>query len=575
MALTNTANDHHGLHAVAITDTVEDWARRLAHVWSLAALVAFASLAMTVGLPHGPDLETWERQAQIVILVLIALGVATAWRWEGLGGSIMLVGSVSLGVFAALQHQPLIAFLPALAFLVPAVAFLVAWHRTRTYAAIVTLVTALLMILFTGALAAQAMYNYGYGAAHPQSSLPDLPETPVVWHWAGGVTTNDAVVVARIDGVATAALALTDPIGSRSEHPGREAGGVWRFELHGLTPGTEYGYSLVVDGNAVSERSGAFSTFINGPMSFTVAAGSCARLGSNGMVYEAILEMDPDLFLVPGDLFYADHMKTASHFTEALDKTLTQPAQAALLARVPVAYVWDDHDYGGNDADRTAPTRDIARQAFEITVPHYPLDSTQTINQAFTIGRVRFIMLDNRSERDPKSDPDGPGKTMLGTAQLEWLEHELLDAARDHPLIVLVTSVPWIAAPEPGADHWGGYTAERQKIADIIASNNISGLLMLAGDAHMIAIDDGTNSNFSAAGDVTFPLLHAAALDRPGSVKGGPYSEGTYPGGGQFGLIEVSDTGSSEISVRLSGLDWTGTVVVDYSFVVPAPVVTP
>ncbi|NNG15841.1 MAG: hypothetical protein HKM89_05110, partial [Gemmatimonadales bacterium] len=377
MALTNTAGDHHGLHAVAITDTVEDWARRLAHIWSIAGLVTFAALAITVGMPHGPDLETWERHAQIATLILIALGVAAAWRWEGPGGSIMLVGSVALGVFAALQHQPLVAFLPALAFLVPAVAFLVAWQRTRTYAAVVTLITALLMILFTGAMAAQAMYNYGYGAAHPQSTLPNLPDTPVVWHWAGGVTTNNAVVVARVDGAATATLALTGPAGSHSEHAGSEAGDVWRFELENLTPGTEYSYSLAVDGRTVSERIGSFSTFVDGPMSFSVAAGSCARLGSNGMVYEAILEMDPDLFLVPGDLFYADHMKTAGHFTEAFDETLTQPAQAALLAHVPVAYVWDDHDYGGNDADRTAPTRDLARQAFDTNVPHYRLDSPE------------------------------------------------------------------------------------------------------------------------------------------------------------------------------------------------------
>ena len=108
---------------------------------------------------------------------------------------------------------------------------------------------------------------------------------------------------------------------------------------------------------------------------------SCSRLGSNGAVYETILATDPDLFLVPGDFFYADHMTTAAHFTEAFDETLTQPAQAALLAAVPIGYVWDDHDYGGNDADGTSPTRDLARDAFSTYVPHYPL-TADTINQA-------------------------------------------------------------------------------------------------------------------------------------------------------------------------------------------------
>ena len=35
-------------------------------------------------------------------------------------------------------------------------------------------------------------------------------------------------------------------------------------------------------------------------------------------------------------------------------------------------------------------------------------------------------------------------------------------------------------------------------------------------------------------------MLHAGALDRPGSVKGGPY-RGAVPGGGQFGTVRVRD----------------------------------
>jgi hypothetical protein len=135
---------------------------------------------------------------------------------------------------------------------------------------------------------------------------------------------------------------------------------------------------------------------------------------------------------------------------------------------------------------------------------------------------------------------------------------------------VVVTSVPWIAAPEAGADHWGGYAEERRHIAEFITANEISALLMVAGDAHMLAIDDGTTTQFSAVGNTSFPLLHAAALDRPGSVKGGPFSEGMHPGGGQFGLIEVVDTGSDHVTVHLRGLDWEGNELVGYSFMVPA-----
>ena len=107
-------------------------------------------------------------------------------------------------------------------------------------------------------------------------------------------------------------------------------------------------------------------------------------------------------------------------------------------------------------------------------------------------------------------------------------------------------------------DDWGAYPAERQAIADALAEADVDNLIMVSGDAHMVAIDDGTNSGYASDGSKGFPILQAAALDRPGSVKGGPYSHGTFPGGGQFGKLEISDDGGPEITVRLSGQTWDG-----------------
>jgi hypothetical protein len=83
----------------------------------------------------------------------------------------------------------------------------------------------------------------------------------------------------------------------------------------------------------------------------------------------------------------------------------------------------------------------------------------------------------------------------------------------------------------------------------------------------MVAIDDGTNSDFSSEGGAGFPVLQAAALDRPGTEKGGPYSHGAHPGGGQFGLIDVVDDGRS-IEVTLSGRTWEGEELASLRFTV-------
>jgi hypothetical protein len=94
---------------------------------------------------------------------------------------------------------------------------------------------------------------------------------------------------------------------------------------------------------------------------------------------------------------------------------------------------------------------------------------------------------------------------------------------------------------------------------------------MLSGDAHMLAIDDGTNSDYADGGGAGFPVMHAAALDSTPSLKGGPYSHGAFPGTGQFGLMTVTDSDGDVIHVSWQGKKDTGETVVSYSFTWPMP----
>jgi phosphodiesterase/alkaline phosphatase D-like protein len=129
-----------------------------------------------------------------------------------------------------------------------------------------------------------------------------------------------------------------------------------------------------------------------------------------------------------------------------------------------------------------------------------------------------------------------------------------------------VNSVPWIAAAATGSDSWAGYPGERRELANFVARHGIRNLLMLSGDAHMVAIDDGTNNRYATDGDGSFPVMHAAALDRRSEVKGGPYSEGAFGGSGQFGTVSVRDVGGSRVAVTLTGWNYRGERLVSYSF---------
>jgi alkaline phosphatase D len=340
----------------------------------------------------------------------------------------------------------------------------------------------------------------------------------------------------------------------------------------GLQSDTHYYYGVESNGAVDMSQIGHFKTPGVGAYSFSFAFASCAATGSNHEVFIAISNADPLFFLHLGDMHYRNiNQNDQDLYRDAYNQVFAQPRQAALYRSRPIAYTWDDHDYGSNNSDVTSPSREAARLTYREYVPHYPLpagDGDAAIYQAFTIGRVRFVLTDLRSERSPQSEPDSSAKTMMGIAQKAWFKNELLAAKGNFPLIVWACSMPWIDAPEAGSDAWGGYSSERRELANFIGDNQIPPILIVSGDAHMVAIDDGSNSDYATSGGAAMPVFHGSALDQGGSVKGGPYSHGTFPGGGHFGLVTITDDGG-HMSVQFSGRQNIGessTEIAGYSF---------
>ena len=548
---------------------------RTARWWIAVSLAGFVLLAWGVGLPAKPEgpvlgTEPWSL-VLIGFLGLVGLSWLLSWRWVGVAAVMLATVACGLTAVAALTYRPGVAVAVAVVFFLPAAALWLAWQHQRSARAVAGLALVTLVLVGTVAAVGIRVYDSNFGPTHPSSNTSAQPVDRVEWIWSGGVTTTHAAVVARLHGEAEVAELEVHPAGASEGHVVRgapDADGIVRWRVEDLEPGTAYTYSVVVDGDRDAGRgTGQFRTSTTGPAAITVAVGACARTGSNGAVFDAIHAVDPDLFVSTGDLHYgnvADDDPDA--FLSLYDRVLTAPAQAALYRALPVAYIWDDHDYGPNNADATSPSRDAARSAYRQAVPHHPLAAGQEggIYHAFTMGRVRFVLTDTRSERTETS--------MLGRRQLAWLLDEIGTASRTHAVVVWVNPDPWIAPADPARDDWGGYAGERRRIADAIAEAGTDNLVMLSGDAHMVALDDGTNSDYSTSGGGGgFPVLHAAALDRPGRVKGGPYSDGTFPGGGQFGVLSVHDDGGADVTVDLAGRDWTGAVLVERSFTIPVP----
>ena len=532
----------------------------VSHLAAAAVAVTLAVLSFTRGLPVDPEGILLDRAVQqplqLGLAGVVSVAALISWRWPPVGAVLLALAGVGLSTLAALQYEPVIALAMAALVLSPAVLLWLSWQHRRRPGEIGLLAVVTAALLLASWLGASAVYGSLFGPTHPASAASVVAEDHVEWVWTGGLGPTSIVAVARLDDDDRPARLIATADGGTWSSPLRAPtdANLVRLELTGLTPARQYEFVIEVGGEPDGGRGrGTFRTPAAGAASFRLVASSCARAGSNGAVFDAIAAEDPLLFLLLGDAHYSNiAANDVRRFRAAYDRMLTQPGPAALYRHAPVSYVWDDHDYGPNDADASSPSRDAARQAFREAVPSHPLVSEGAIHRAYTIGRVRFVVTDTRSERR-----DG---SMLGPDQLAWLEDELVTASRTHALVIWLNPTPWIGEASPSGDGWSGFAEERRHIADALAAGEVDNLLMVSGDAHMLAFDDGTNSGYASDGSPGFPVFQTAALDRPGSVKGGPYSGGAFPGSGQYGVIDIRDDGQV-LEVELTGKSWKGDVL--------------
>lgn len=395
------------------------------------------------------------------------------------------------------------------------------------------------------------------------------PTGAILWTWSGAVSDAEATLVARVKPGTPQVRFVVIPDRAGAESTTFPATGFAEPDAHdmvrlravGLQPATRYRYRAETpDGERLDGR---FRTFADGPFSFRLAFASCATTGSTHRVFDAIRDLVPDLFVHMGDFHYLNISRNDAHaFRRAYDRVLASPRQSALYRSTPIAYIFDDHDFGADNADSSSMSRPAATSVYRERVPHYPLAGGDTLQQSFAIGRVRVIITDTRTARAPLSSP--APRTMLGDAQVRWLEEELTKA-RSAPLVIWVNTVPWITrTSESVVDGWAPYAEERSRLADHIDALGLTArLIMLSGDGHMAALDDGTNSAYmsSRTRDTRgFVVVHAAPLDRWTRIKGGPYSHGVSKRNHQFGLLDVADSGRA-IDVTVSARNDSGAVI--------------
>jgi len=260
--------------------------------------------------------------------------------------------------------------------------------------------------------------------------------------------------------------------------------------------------------------------------------------------------------LFEGDLHYRDFGAgtSAADIVDQYNSSLAAPNMRALMSTIPSTYAWDNHDWGGDNSNAAAPAGPLLAATYRRVVPHYPLATagTTAIHQAFVIGRVRFIILDTRSQRSDRTLPESSAKTLLGSEQKAWFQNQLTQL---EPLKIVASGIYWRRDAVNG-DRWGSYQTEWAEIRDWVAANStsIGKVLVVSGDRHALYADDGSGD--AGTGGTYWPNVSGAPFDQGTSAAFEPWSHGYYytPGNMRaFGWLDIEDAGAS-INVTYSGI---------------------
>ena len=287
---------------------------------------------------------------------------------------------------------------------------------------------------------------------------------------------------------------------------------IFKWQVTALEPGTAYQYNIVAGKENKLIGSGEFTTqslwqHRTTPPDFSFLTGSCAYFnepiydrpgkpyGGDSSIFTTMAgEKDASFMLWLGDNWYTREVDYFSAWGMAKRPSHDRSFEVLqpLLKAMPHYAIWDDHDYGPNNADKSFVLKETSRKVFMDywNNPSYG-ENGQGIYTRFQYNDVDFFLLDDRwfrSNDDMKDSIDGKtnsSKRMLGEQQMEWLKNSLLQSnastATSFRIIAIGSQVLNNASSK---DCFINYSYDFHELTNFLAEYNIKGVVFLTGDRH-------------------------------------------------------------------------------------------
>lgn len=298
-----------------------------------------------------------------------------------------------------------------------------------------------------------------------------------------------------------------------------------------------------------------------------IAFGSCSNQILPQVMWPAIKENKPDLWIWMGDIIYMDS-DSMEITKEAYDLQKSNADYLMLRDSTQIIGIWDDHDYGFNDGGKNWPVKDEKKELMlefldePENSPRRNYDGVYISYDYYLKGNrsVKIILLDGRYFRDTltyspvkgrRYDPNPYGQgTLLGEKQWLWLEKELKNSKAD--LNIIVSGIQ-VLSEEHGFESWGGNLPhERDKLYELLKSTRANNVLFLSGDRHIAEVSktEIMGLDYPIYDITSSGLTHSyEGADEPNKYRISPLIDQK-----NFGILTITPNGKTMlVDVKLKG----------------------